>query len=98
MAKWSKRSFGSRMVRSVPSLGRTASVRRAAEARQDRWQRPIVGSMHVVRSMLFFAAALWLPACLAAAAAAAADTAAHRRAVEEWRATRIENLTSESGW
>jgi uncharacterized protein len=45
--------------------------------------------------MLFFAAALWLPACVAADAA---DPAAHRRAVEEWRATRFRNLTSESGW
>jgi uncharacterized protein len=51
--------------------------------------------MRVIRSLALLAAILAVP--LASQADAAVDPA-HRRAIEEWRATRLANLTSETGW
>lgn len=51
--------------------------------------------MRVVRSVLIVSAIAWLPPCVTAGAP---DAAAHRQAVEEWRAQRLAGLTSETGW
>lgn len=48
-----------------------------------------------VRFRVLLAATQLLPLCVTAGPS---DPAAHRGAVEEWRAARIANLTSETGW